>query len=278
MERAGKSIIIAIGNEKGGVGKTTATFAIGSLLAKAGYGVLMVDLDRQTDLTLAIQLKKKPKATIYEVLMQEKSLAVEEINERLTLLPGSGAIGGFEERIRKRSPKHFHHENLKRALAPAVEAKSCDFILLDCPPVLDTLIVDNAFTCSDFVLIPTDLHPFGLVGVQAVLDAVELYKEAYNPALEVLGVFFNRVRSRTNIHRDLAKSARQRFGKLVLKQEIRENIALQESSTLGIELAQYDQKKAEASVVKHAKPSLGYEDYTKLVWEMMSRLELYTKR
>jgi chromosome partitioning protein len=263
------SVVISIANEKGGVAKTTTAAALASLFAASEYKVIIIDLDKQADLSMSLKVSNE-NIDIYDILLKKKGIKAEKVNDNLVIIPGSYKMRNLERHLNDEFPRTRHEEALKEVTEEL--KKRADLIFLDCPPDIDSMIVENAFVASDFVLIPTDPHPFGIAGIESVLDMIKEINQVFNPKLQALGIAITRFRTNTNLHDDLVEDIRNRYKDLVFKAKIRENITVQEVTTTGNEFAYYDEIKNEISAVKIKKHSHGYLDYSELAVEISERL------
>lgn len=261
--------IISLVNEKGGCAKTNTTYALGSLLSNRGLDVLLLDLDKQADLTSNLKVPND-KVDIYEVAMGKIGFAVEEIHDHLWIIPGTNKLKNFERHVKDEFPHAIEQKVLENALEDAFE--EVDVILIDCPPDIDKLISVNAFAMSDYVLIPTDPHPNGISGAQSVIEMVEGVKEHLNPKLEVIGVLFTLFDRRVSIDKDLYDQAKGIFGDLLFDTHIRRNPGAKEATAMGVLINDYDKWKMEQSVVKIKKQSIVVRDYQDFTDELLERL------
>ncbi|WP_055562868.1 ParA family protein [Hymenobacter sp. AT01-02] len=246
------SKIIAFTNQKGGVGKTTSTANIGAGLARAGYKVLLVDLDPQVNLTHGLGLAGA-EFNVYGALLQEYPIKAYPVQENLGLVAGAPALSSFEKVKGDEVDREFL---LKDLLEPLQE--KCDFILLDCPPALG-LITLNAYACADTLYIPLEAQMYATDGLEKVLEMVTRVKRRLNPALTVGGIFFTRFDPRKVLRRETAEIIRDKYPDLVLKHTIRETITLGEAPHLSQDIFRY------------APNSAGAADYEHLVQEILTR-------
>lgn len=243
--------IIAITNQKGGVGKTTSAANIGAGLARAGKRVVLVDLDPQTNLTKGLGLVNADK-NVYGALLGEYALFIYPLQPNLGLVAGSSALSGFDKAKGDDVDREFL---LKELLDPISDR--CDYILLDCPPAMG-LVTLNAYACAGSIYIPLEAQMYGVDGLEKVLDLVKRMKRRLNPVLTVDGLFFTRYDKRKILHRETTETLREQYPGLVLQSVVRESIALGEAPHKGQDIFSY------------APISAGALDYQALVKEILT--------
>ena len=246
------SKIIALINQKGGVGKTTSTANIGAGLAQAGYRVVLVDLDPQSNLTKGLGLVGAEK-NVYGALLGEYELTLYTLFQNLALVAGSPALSGFDKAKGDEVDREFL---LKELLEPL--RKKCDYILLDCPPALG-LVTLNAYACAEYLYIPLEAQLYATDGLEKVLELVKRMQRRLNPQLTVGGIFFTRYDKRKVLRRETAEEVRSKYPDLVMDSVIRESIALGEAPHAGKDIFTY------------APASAGSADYRALVAEILAR-------
>lgn len=244
--------IIALSNQKGGVGKTTSTVNIGAGLARAGHKVVMVDLDPQVNLTRGLGINDS-ESNIYGSLLGEYPLRAQPLQKNLALVPGAPTLSSFE----KVKGDELDREYLLKDLLASIRDR-CDFILLDCPPALG-LITLNAYACADALLIPLEAQLYATEGLEKVMELVARVQRRLNPALKVDGIFFTRFDGRKVLRRETAELIRAKYPELVLRSTVRETIGLGEAPHLGQDIFTY------------APSSAGAQDYRQLVDELLTR-------
>ena len=182
--------IISIVNEKGGVGKTTATACIASILASRSYKVLMLDLDPQSDLTLSFPVKSDPEINIFHCIFKFGKLKGLNVNQNLVLIPGSPLLQPVNFIDKLKLNQEFQYENprliLQKMLDP-LDGRDDLIVLIDCPPNKD-IVVQNALAASSQVLIPTFCHNYSYNGIVDIIKMVESFNEKLNAELEVIGI------------------------------------------------------------------------------------------
>jgi chromosome partitioning protein len=230
--------IVAIANQKGGVGKTTTAINVGSSIAAAEKRALVVDMDPQANLTsgLGIDPSETP-GTIYRGLV-DGTPAEELIQDTellsLKVLPSERNLTGAEIELVDQPRREYR---LKDFLAPV--ASSFDYIFIDCPPSLGLLTV-NALVAADSVLIPLQCEFFALAGVSELVSTVDRVRASFNPRLEVEGIVFTMVDERTNLTAQVMEDVRQNFPGIVYRSIIPRNVRLAEAPSFGKPILLYD--------------------------------------
>lgn len=232
------SKIIAVANQKGGVGKTTTTINLGAYLAALGKKVLLIDIDPQgsTSSGLGIEKRKLPRS-IYSVLVGEDTAADAILHtgvKDLDIIPSNIDLSGAEIEL-------VSMDNREKVLKTALgELRNhYDYILIDCPPSLALLTV-NAITVADSILIPIQGEFFALEGLSQLMNTIKLAKKYLNPPLEVEGVVLTMFDGRSNIVNNVADEILKVFGKKVFSTRIPRNIRLVEATSYGMPIMQYD--------------------------------------
>ncbi len=240
------STIVAIVNEKGGVGKTVSTYSLGSALARRGQRVLMVDLDPQ-DASLSIASGvHEPAANVADALQhyitQREAAPLEEyvtpLGPNLDLLPNSKGLASAEHVLANVRRREYV---LAEVLAPA--AARYDIILIDCPPSLGVLVV-NALTAADVVLIPVVPEYMAAIGIKGLLDTVrEMRREKLNPRLTVGGIILTMVDTRTRHSREVSEDLRAAFGdEIPILGEVRRSTRVNEAMQAGRSILDYAER------------------------------------
>ena len=249
--------VIAITNQKGGVGKTTTAINLAASLAAAEVNTLLVDCDPQSNTTSGLGLVKDPeRISIYDVLMgaatAEEALRLTDL-EQLWLIPSHKNLIGANLELVEAARREYR---LRDALEPLRDR--FQFIVLDCPPALDLLTL-NALVAADGVLIPMQAEYFALEGVSELLDTIERIRAELNPSLTIEGVVLTMFDERTNLAQQVAEELRTFFGERLLKTTIPRNIRLAEAPSHGKPALVYDVR------------SRGAESYIRMAKEILDR-------
>ena len=244
--------IIAVANQKGGVGKTTSTVNVGVALSKMKQKVLLIDLDPQANLTQSFGITKVD-FNIYEALIGKYELRWTSIGENLDVVPSTLDLSGAEIEMGAEPGREFI---LRELIEPIRD--QYDYILLDTPPSLGLLTV-NALTSADAVYIPLQAEYLALQGLTKLTTVIRKIQRRLNRKLELGGVFLTQYDSRKILNREVAESVSNFFKDKVFKTKIRNNVALAEAPSLGQDIFNYNQK------------SNGAKDYLNLSKEIMAR-------
>ncbi|EFR30713.1 ParA family protein [Eremococcus coleocola] len=248
--------IIAVGNQKGGVGKTTTTVNLGAGLASLGKKVLLVDSDSQGNATSGLGVHRGDvDQSLYEVLIDQ--IPIQEVilptsRENLWIVPSTIQLAAIElELVGVKNRQN----RLKEALAP-VEA-DYDFILIDCPPSLGQLSI-NAFTASHTILIPVQAEYYAMEGLTQLLNTIRLVQKNYNRDFRIEGVLITMLDARTNLGFEVVEEVRKYFQEKVYQTMIPRNVRLSEAPSYGLSIIDYDRK------------SRGAERYLELAKEVIA--------
>ncbi len=232
--------IIAIVNQKGGVGKTTPAVNLAASLGCKGYKTMLVDIDPQGNSTSGLGVNKKGlKLSSYDVLVNSaavKDTAVVTPYENVTVLPSSMEVAGAELELVE-VPKR--ESRLKHALA--LEKENYDFILLDCPPSLG-LITLNALCAADTLMVPIQCEYYALEGLSQLISTVRQVKRLYNPYLEIEGVLLTMYDGRLNLTQQVVHEVKRCFPKKVYSSVIPRNVRLSEAPSYGQPIIYYDKR------------------------------------
>lgn len=251
-----KARVIAITNQKGGVGKTTTAINLSASLAAAERRVLLIDIDPQANASsgLGVSGNEEP-CTIYEAILGDSTLR-EAIRPKilpyLDLVPSTNRLNGAEVEL---VPMMSRETRLKRELEPLVG--DYDFILIDCPPSLGLLTI-NTLTAADSVLIPIQCEYYALEGLTQLMHTIKLVQKNLNTTLEVEGVLLTMYDKRLNLANQVADEARRYFGSKVYDSVIPRNVKLSESPSFAKPILHYDAQ------------SSGAESYMNLARELIS--------
>ncbi len=251
--------VIAIANQKGGVGKTTTAVNLGASLAVAERRTLIVDIDPQANATsgLGVDGDRGGRPNIYDVLVRSESLEAATVREVhfpfLDLVPSTRDLVGAEIELVSVVARETV---LRRALEGVVDRY--DYVLVDCPPSLGLLTL-NTLTAADSVLIPIQCEFYALEGLSQLLNTIRLVQRALNPGLEIEGVLLTMLDRRLNLSRQVADEAREYFGDRVFRTTIPRNVRLAEAPSFGEPIVLYDVLSA------------GAQSYLELARELLER-------
>lgn len=230
--------VVAIANQKGGVGKTTTSVNLAACLADAGCRVLLIDLDPQGNATSGVGVDRDEcDRSIYQGLIGSaplEELIVSTATKGLDLLASTTDLAGAEIELVAEQKREFR-------LRQALEGfdGDYDFILLDCPPSLSLLTI-NALAAANSVLVPIQTEYYALEGLGHLLRTIELIHEHLNPALTIEGILLTMYDGRTNLSEQVASEVSAHFGELVFKTIIPRNVRLGEAPSFGMPITEYD--------------------------------------
>lgn len=251
--------IIAIANQKGGVGKTTTAINLSACLAEAGKKVLTIDIDPQGNTTSGLGIDKNSvENTIYELFLGETEVEdtiIETEYENLAVIASNVNLAAAEIELIGIAEKEYI---LKKAVKKIEE--NYDFIIIDCPPSLNMLTI-NAMTTADTVLVPIQCEYYALEGLSQLLHTVNLVKQRLNPELEMEGVVFTMYDARTNLSLQVVENVKSNLQQTIYKTIIPRNIRLAEAPSHGMPINKYDPR------------STGAESYRLLAQEVIHRGE-----
>lgn len=250
--------IIAVANQKGGVGKTTTSVNLSSLLAKKGKKVVLLDADPQGNATSGLGVDKNVEKSLYDVLVSEEPVEntlQDTIEKNLKICPSNVNLAGAEvELVSQMSREHRLKEQLDQI------KDKYDYIFIDCPPSLG-LITLNSFTAADSVLIPVQCEYYALEGLGQLINTINLVKKHLNKSLEIEGAVLTMYDIRTNLSNQVVKEVKKYFDDKVYKTVIPRNVRLSEAPSFGMPITTYDPKsKGARSYEKLAKEFLKAED------------------
>ena len=250
--------VIAVANQKGGVGKTTTSVNLSAALAYKGKNVLLIDIDPQANATQGIGVDRASlDLTVYDAITQDvpaKDIVVHTSVAGLDMIPANIDLAGVE--IELSQVKTGREQRLKNALAPIKD--EYDYIIIDCPPALG-LLNTNALTAADSVLIPVQCEYYALEGLTQLLNTILLTQKVFNEQLTIEGVLLTMLDSRTNLGIEVSQEVRKYFREKVYDVVIPRNIKLSEAPSEGLNIFDYD------------KTSEGAKSYAKLAEEVVKR-------
>ncbi len=257
--------IIAIANQKGGVGKTTTAINLSACLAEKNRKVLVIDVDPQGNTSSGLGIdKKKLKNTIYQMIIGVCTLKECRISspiKNLDILPSNVNLAGAEIELIGVEEREYI---LKKEVEKVRE--EYDYIIIDCPPSLNTLTV-NAMTTADTVLVPIQCEFYALEGLSQLIYTINLVKQRLNPTLEMEGVVFTMFDARTNLSLQVVENVKNNLKQNIYKTIIPRNVRLAEAPSHGLPINLYDSKSA------------GAEGYRQLAMEVIEKdeSEIYLK-
>ena len=259
--------IIAVANQKGGVGKTTTTINLSTILAKKGKKVLLIDADPQGNATSGVGAEKDVEFSTYDVLVGETEIeeAIEgTIIKNLSVCPSNINLAGAEVELVSMMSRE---QRLKEKLD--VIKDKFDYILIDCPPSLG-LVTLNSFTASNSVLIPVQCEYFALEGLGQLLNTINLVKKHLNKEIQIEGALLTMYDARTNLSNQVVKEVKKYFDNKVYKTVIPRNVRLSEAPSYGMPITEYDPRsKGAKSYTKFAREFLKINEEEKKAKHMM---------
>jgi chromosome partitioning protein len=245
-------MVITIANHKGGVGKTTSALNIGAGLNKLGKNILLIDLDPQANLSQSLGLINQER-NIYGAIRGEYELPIIQVLKGLNVVSSTLDLSGAEIELSGEAGREYI---LKELIEPI--KRSYDYIIIDCPPSLGLLTI-NAFTSSDEIFIPLQAQYLALQGLTKLIEVIDKIKKRLNKKLKVGGVFITQYDKRKILNRDVVETIKTHFKDKVFSTKIRDNIALAEAPTQGVDIFRYSPK------------CFGAEDYHSLCKEILKR-------
>lgn len=252
--------IIAIANQKGGVGKTTTSINLSASLAAKGKKILVIDADPQGNTTSGFGIEKNDlENTIYELILSEcsiKECILNDVIPGVSIIPSNVNLAAAEIELIGVDRKEFI---LKREVEWVKE--SYDYIIIDCPPSLNLLTL-NAMTTANSVLVPIQCEYYALEGLSQLIHTINLVQERLNPNLQIEGVVFTMYDVRTNLSNQVVENVKENLDTKIYETMIPRNIRLAEAPSYGIPINMYDSKSA------------GAESYRKLAKEIINRKDL----
>jgi chromosome partitioning protein len=257
----GRPRVLAIANQKGGVGKTTTAINLGTALAAIGESVLIVDLDPQGNASTGLGIERRDRRTsTYDVLTGSapmRAAAVVTAVPRLHIAPSTMDLSGLELEIGQQRDRAFHLRNALNALNTGA-ATDFTYVLVDCPPSLNLLTV-NAMAAANAILVPLQCEFFALEGLSQLLKTVEQVKTTLNPQLSIHGIVLTMFDARNNLANQVVADVRQFMGPKVYDTVIPRNVRVSEAPSYGKPVLVYDLK------------CVGSEAYLRLATEIIQR-------
>jgi chromosome partitioning protein len=254
--------VLAIANQKGGVGKTTTAINLGTALAAIGEHVLIVDLDPQGNASTGLGIERKSRRTsTYDVLIGAapmRDAVLQTGVPQLYIAPSTLDLSGLELEIGQQRDRAFRLRNALRQLNSGTRAQDFNYVLVDCPPSLNLLTV-NAMAAADSILVPLQCEFFALEGLSQLLKTIEQVKTTLNPTLSIHGIVLTMYDSRNNLSGQVVADVRQFMGNKVYETIIPRNVRVSEAPSYGKPVLVYDLK------------CVGSEAYLRLATEIIQR-------
>ena len=251
--------VMAVANQKGGVGKTTTAINLGTALAAVGERVILIDSDPQGNASTGLGVPTAQRTrTLYDVLMEDYPIAeaiIATLVPGLSLVTSDPDLAGVELELSQRERRAFR---LKDALEPLRASSACDYVLIDCPPSLNLLTL-NAMAASDAVFVPLQCEFFALEGLTQLLRTIERVRVTLNPTLEIQGVVLTMFDRRNGLSAQVARDVREHLGDTVYQTVIPRNVRVSEAPSFGKPALIYDLKCA------------GSQAYLQLAKEVIAR-------
>ena len=259
---AGRPRVLAVANQKGGVGKTTTAINLGTALAAIGEHVLVVDLDPQGNASTGLGIERKARhVSTYDVLTGKAPLRAGVLATavpQLDIAPSTMDLSGLELEIGRERDRAFRLRDALRALNSGPRQFDYSYVLVDCPPSLNLLTV-NAMAAADSILVPLQCEFFALEGLSQLLKTVDQVKSSLNPTLSIHGIVLTMYDSRNNLSNQVVADVRQHMGEKVYDTVIPRNVRISEAPSYGKPVLVYDLK------------CVGSEAYLRLATEIIQR-------
>jgi chromosome partitioning protein len=254
--------VLAVANQKGGVGKTTTAINLGTALAAVGERVLIVDMDPQGNASTGLGVPRSArKSTIYDVIVDGASIpeaAIPTAVPGLAIVPSDPDLSGIEIELSQAERRSFRLRDAVESMAGKAGHTGYTYVLIDCPPSLNLLTV-NAMSAADAVLVPLQCEFFALEGLTQLMRTIELVRSSLNPRLEIQGVVLTMYDRRNSLSAQVAQDVRQHFGDKVYDTIIPRNVRVSEAPSFGKPALIYDLKCA------------GSQAYLRLAKELVGR-------
>ena len=242
------SRIIAVANQKGGVGKTTTAINLAACLAEAGKKVLTIDLDPQGNMTSGLGVdKNEVENTVYELMLDEctvKESMTDTVVEGMQVIPSNVNLAGAEIELLGINEKEYILKN-----AVDYVKDDYDFIIIDCPPSLNMLTI-NAMTTANSVLVPIQCEYYALEGLSQLIYTIDLVKDRLNPNLKMDGVVFTMYDARTNLSLQVIENVRENLNQKIYNTIIPRSVRLAEAPSYGLPINIYDRKSTGAKAYR----------------------------
>ena len=232
--------VIAIANQKGGVGKTTTAINLSTCVAERGKKVLLIDIDPQGNATSGIGIEKDNLTfSIYDLMIGKcdmDEVLIKAYNHNLDVLPANMNLSGIEIDLIDRAEREYVLKNIIDDVK-----KNYNYVIIDCPPSLNMLTI-NAMVAADSVIIPVQCEYFALEGLTQLLKTLDLIKEKLNTSLKVDGIVFTMYDSRTNLANQVVEDVKENLHEHVFETKIPRNVRLAEAPSFGLTINMYDDK------------------------------------